>query len=297
MLKKLLFFLLVGFVLYLSMSFVFAQTAVANQEIMIFSNETSETLKDQEATESALITPVAKKPSLTEPVEEVIEPLAQALKTQPLGPLGMTNFLKYAIRHALSAGVTANTLVLLLLLPLVASLIAAARHFLGIAGFGIFTPAMISVAFLATGITSGLTLFLVILLMATIARLLLKKFKVHYLPRMAILLWFICLGIFLAIIAFPNVSIFPILFMILLVENFIEVQTGRSIKEAVGMTAETLLIALFGYFLMNWRQLQVFVLLNPEISVLSVLLFNVIIGRYAGFRLLEYQRFKAVIRK
>ena len=252
----------------------------------------------EEATKAAeQPTPAVKKPSLTEPVEEVVEPLEKLLREQVIGPLNLGNFLKRAIRQAVSSGVPSNTIVLLFLFPLIAALIAAARHFFGIAGFGIFTPAMISVAFLATGITPGLFIFLVTLLMATLARMVLKRFRVHYLPRMALLLWSICLGIFFVIFAFPKVSIFPILLMILLVENFIEVQVGRSGREAVALTAETLVIALACYFLLNWRFLQGFVLLNPELVVFSTLLFNVFAGRYTGLRLLEYQRFKAIMKR
>jgi hypothetical protein len=251
----------------------------------------------EEATSSAEVTPIPKKPALTEPIEEVVGPLEMLLKEQKVRPLSVDNFLKHAVRRAVSVGVPPNTIVLIFLFPLIAALIAAARHYLGIAGFGIFTPAMISVAFLATGIVSGLIIFLVTLLMATVARLFLKKFKVHYLPRMAILLWFICLGIFVVIFAFPTVSIFPILFMILLVENFIEVQTGRSMREAIGLTAETLLIAVACYALLNWKFLQSFALLNPEILVVGVFLFNLIVGRYTGFRIFEYQRFKPAMKR
>jgi hypothetical protein len=122
---------------------------------------------------------------------------------------------------------------------------------------------------------------------------------------MAILLWFISLGIFGIIFISPSlnlkdlttVSIFPILFMILLVENFIEVQAGRSMKEAIGMTLETILIAVGCFLLMSWRWLQSFVLLNPEISVVGILLLNIFVGRYTGFRLLEYKRFQAVFKR
>ncbi len=265
---------------------VFAQAAV------VFEVETEKAIETAEE-----ISPAPKKPALTEPIEEVIGPLERLLREQKIGSLGLTNFFKHAIREAVAVSVPVNTIVLLLLFPLIAALIAAARHFLGVGGFGIFTPVMVSVAFLATGVIPGLTLFLVILLMATIARIGLKKIKVHYLPRMAILLWFICIGSFLAILKFPSVSIFPILFMILLVENFIEVQIGRSMREALGMTAETLLIALACYFLMSWKFLQAFVLLNPEIAVFGVLLFNIFVGRYTGFRLLEKHRLKAVMRR
>lgn len=251
-----------------------------------------------EATKSAALEKLGQKqPSITEPTKELLGPLEQALAEQKLGSLNFYNFFKYAIRRGVASGVPANTIILLLLLPLVVALIAAARHFLGIAGFGIFTPAMISVAFLATGIASGLLIFLVTLLMASMGGVILRHIKVHYLPRMALLLWLICLGIFLLIFLLPTVSIFPILFMILLVENFIEVQSGRSRREAVGLTLETLGIALAGYFLMNWGELQKFVLLNPEISLLGVLAFNIVVGKYTGFRLLELKRFKVIMRK
>ena len=92
-------------------------------------------------------------------------------------------------------------------------------------------------------------------------------------------------------------SIFPILFMILLVENFIEAQSGRSRREALWLTMETLAIGLGGYFVMDWGGLQRFVLLNPEVSLLGVLIFNIGVGKYTGFRLLEFSRFKAVTKK
>jgi len=251
----------------------------------------------QAATPSAALAPAVEKAALTEPVEAVVKPLEKLLKEQSLGSFSWHNFFKYAIRQAVSAGVPANTIVLLLLLPLLAALIAAARHFLGIAGFGIFTPAMISVTFLATGISSGIILFLVALLMAAFSRMMLKKLKVHYLPRMAILLWFICLGIFVVIFIFPRGEFIVAVYFFITLKCFIEVQTGRSMREAVGMTIETLIIALGGYFLMNWKFLQGFVLLNPEISVLGVLLFNILVGKYTGFRFLEYRRFRAIMKK
>ena len=89
--------------------------------------------------------------------------IIQVLGTQALGSLGPTNFLKYAIRVALEQGVQPETIVLLFLFPIVAAFIAATRYLIGIRGFGIFTPAMLSVALLAVGVVPGIFLFLLIL--------------------------------------------------------------------------------------------------------------------------------------
>lgn len=270
------------------------------------------TISSQEATESAQeATPssivekvIEKKPDLTEPTSTAKGKLEKYLSDQKIQPLGITNFLSYAIREAVRQGVPANTIVLLLLFPLVAALIASARHIIGLRGFGIFTPAIISVAFLATGIVAGLLLFGTILFVATLARMFLRKLRLQYLPRMALLLWFVSLGvlavIFLSpVIALPNlttVTIFPILIMILLAEDFIDVQSGGNMREAITVTIETLLMALFCYFVMNLEILQKFVLTNPELTVLGIAVYDIFVGKYVGLRLMEYWRFRQIIK-
>ncbi len=265
----------------------------------------AEASQSAEASNSALIAKeVEKKPDITESTPEVTSKLGKYLMEQKLKPLGINNFLQYAIRGAVKQGVPANTIVLILMLPLVAAIIASARHIIGLRGFGIFTPAVISVAFLATGIVSGLLLFGTILLVATFSRFLIRRLRLQYLPRMSLMLWFVCLGvlgiIFLSpFLSQPNltlVTIFPILIMVLLAENFIEVQTTTSVREAIEITTETLLIALFCYFIMSLESLQKFVLLNPEITILIVGVYNIFLGKYVGLRLMEYWHFRQIIK-
>ena len=56
-----------------------------------------------------------------------------------------------AIYSLLNFGVPENTIVMLLLLPVIATFIAATRQIVGVRGFGIFLPAALSVAFVAIG--------------------------------------------------------------------------------------------------------------------------------------------------
>ncbi len=231
--------------------------------------------------------------------------LELVLEEQQLGPLSITNFIKYGIRWAISIGIPASTIVLLLLLPLLGAFVSSLHYLVGITGLGIFAPAMLSVALLATGIFGGLTLFGVILLMALLSERILKRAKLHYWPKMAIMLSFISLGTLIFLIfSYPlnifdlgSVSIFPILIMILLVEEFIRIQSGKSKSEALRVISVTLLLATFGTLFMQWHVLEESVLLNPELLVILTLGFNILIGRYSGFRLLEYKRFKPALRK
>ncbi|MDO8452496.1 MAG: hypothetical protein Q7S79_01970, partial [bacterium] len=85
----------------------------------------------------------------------------ELLRAQNPGNLFL-NPVKNAIRNAAKAGVSLETIVLLVLLPLVATFIAAARHLIGLRGFGIFLPAALSVVFVAIGPVLGIGLFLLI---------------------------------------------------------------------------------------------------------------------------------------
>jgi len=291
---------------------VFSKTAFA-QKVRV--NPTLAVDKTLESTISATasatviekITPVLEpRPDLTQETKETLEPLRKLLQEQKIGSI-TGNPLKHAIRGAVEAGVPPNRIVLLLLLPAVATLIAAARHLIGLRGFGIFLPAALSVVFVATGPLVGILLFLIIVLVSTASRITMRrlKLKLQYLPRMALILLFVVCGILLVLFSTPiirrpdlvNVSIFPVLILVLLAEEFSKVQLGKSVKVAINLTSETLILALFSYFFLTTRVVQQFALLNPEIWLFLIFLFDILMGRYVGLRFLEYWRFRKLITK
>lgn len=260
------------------------------------------------ATSSPTLSPTpapTPAPDLTEKTESTIGPLEKILKSQKLGSTWPLNPIKYAIKFAVGAGVPPNTIVLLLLLPVVASIIAAARHLIGLRGFGIFLPAALSVVFVATGPILGIGLFLLIVTTSTLVRIVLRKLKVRlqYLPRMALILWFVALAVLGLLFLAPviknsevaNVSIFAVLIMALLAEDFTRVQLGKSVKTALSLTAETLILSLVSYIFLTVKFFQEFALLNPEILLIGVFVFDFVLGKYIGLRLLEFYRFRKSI--
>lgn len=242
---------------------------------------------------------------LTQPTEETVGPFEKLLEEQELGPVWPTNPIKYAIRGAVDAGVPPNTIVLLLLLPVVATAIASVRHLLGVRGFGIFLPAALSIVFVATGPIVGIVLFLVIVATSTAARMILRKLKIklQYLPKMALILWFVVVGVLSVLFATPivqhpdlaSVSIFPVLVMVLLAEDFSRVQVGKSAKTAINLTTETLILSLASYILLTLTPMQEFALLNPEILLLMVVVVDYLVGKYVGLRFIELWRFRRLI--
>lgn len=296
-----------------SMLFVFGLSLVdvrAEEELTPTVTEiTEEGLEEATASSATFIregvTP-APRPDLTQETKETVEPLKQLIDGQKLGSVLPGNPIKYAIRAAVTAGVPPNTIILLLLLPGVAALIAAARHLVGIRGFGIFLPAALAVTFVATGPVVGIGLFLVIVIVSTLTRMLLRKTKIklQYLPRMALLLHFVVMGILLVLFAAPvikkpditSLSIFPVLILVLLAEDFSKVQLGKSANAAVSLTTESLILALISYVVLTSKLVQEFALLNPEIWIISIAVFDFFLGKYVGLRVIEFWRFRKLLK-
>lgn len=208
------------------------------------------------------------------------------------------------IQYLINNGIPPETITLLLMIPIVATIIAFSRQIIGIKGFGIYTPLIISFAFLSTGLKFGLILFLAILLVGTLSRLVVKKLRLLYLPRMAIIVITVALAVIGALYlgVYANrtevitTSIFAILIMITMVEKFIAAQIERGARGAIILTSETLILSVVSFWVINWPWLQDIVIRYPVWIIIFALLVNLLLGRWTGLRLFEYYRFREVIK-
>jgi len=201
-------------------------------------------------------------------------------------------------------GVPLDTLVLLLILPIIVTLIAFFRQIIGIKAFGIYTPAIITFAFLATNqIKYGITIFVTVIVVGTASRYVLKRARLLYLPRVAVMITIVGFAILALLIigginnrtGLASVSIFPILIMITLVEKFIAVQIEKGNKAAIVLSLETLFISIIGYYIASWPLLIGTVIRFPWISLLTIPI-NIFLGKWTGLRLSEYFRFRQIIK-
>jgi uncharacterized membrane protein len=251
-----------------------------------------------EATPTATIVPTAV------PTVNITEAKGNEIK-YTAGRWNGLNSLRIIIGWAVERGVSTNTVVLLLLLPLIATLVSFLHYVVGLSGYGIFMPTMIAVTFLATGVFGGLLLFAMILVISLISNAVLRKLRLHFWPARAINLLMISLGIFVLmvfssfidLIDISQISIFPILFMILLAEEFTRTQLVKSKNEAKNLMLGTMILAIVGAVVMNFAWVQAIVLKYPDLVVVLVLVTNLLVGNYTGIRLSEIKRFKKAIRE
>ncbi len=220
-----------------------------------------------------------------------------------LNKLSPLNFLSYTMNYMANNGVPVNSLYLILMLPVLATIVAATRQLVGIKAFGIFVPTVLALSFLGTGLKYGVTIFLSLVLVGSIARLLVRKIKIMYLPRMAIVLSLLAFSIFGMLFlgtvfnktGFIAVSVFPILIMTVITEHFVTSQVEQGWKSAFKLTIETLALSLIGYFIADWTWFKSVILAFPELILLTFVI-NYAVGKFTGLRLTEYIRFRNIFK-
>ena len=245
-----------------------------------------------------------KKGYVTQPEEASEKAQFFALfARRPATELTLFNFFAYGVQYAVSVGIPANTVMLILLLPLLATMLAFLRHVIGLPSLGMLVPIALSITFLATGLATGMILLLAIILGSTLAKIILKRVRIMQLPKMALSMFIVALLIFVTltvsatagIIAVKQISIFPVLLLILLSESIVTLQLERTTRETLTITGTTLLLGVAGYMILSWDFLRKLVLLYPEF-VLVLIPLNIAIGRYFGLRITEIIRFDSVKR-
>lgn len=311
MLKK---FLLANFIVFLSTIFFFLLSSnEAQAQIRILPTSAQEELKDELATDSAEGSPSAEEIAELERIaeEDVTRPDEPASRDEvldlfarrPAESLTPFNFAAYFIQESVKAGVPSRTIILILLLPMLATIIAFIRHVVGLPSIGLLVPIALSITLLSTGITAGLILLASIILGSTFARIILKKLRIMQLPKMALSMFIVSIVILTAItvsamagiLVVRQLSIFPVLLLILLSEQIISVQVERSFQEMIVITLVTFALGVVGFVVLSAQIIRDTFLLYPELIFLLIPI-NILIGRYFGLRLLEYFRFTSISR-
>ena len=96
--------------------------------------------------------------------------------------------------------------------------------------------------------------------------------------------------------ALLNVSIFPMVIMSNVIENFTTTQVESGTREALRLTINTLVVCAACHVAIERGGVQSIVLSYPE-TLLGVVALEVLIGKWRGLRLLEYVRFYDLVRR
>jgi hypothetical protein len=174
---------------------------------------------------------------------------------------------------------------------------------IGLSGFSIYAPAALAVVLLSTGVLPGILLFMCMLAVASLGKKLIELLHLEYVPRTAMLLLFVGLGIFLTVFIstwipgglFTHFDVFPLLILVLLSEDFIGIQSELRLKQAISRSLQIMVLAVGSTLIMGSIEIQRFALQFPELVIVAVAVFNFAVGKYLGLRLTEYLRFKPII--
>src|SRR3989344_1527256 len=212
------------------------------------------------------------------------------------------NLLSSLVNYMLTHGISSQTVILLLVLPVIATVLAFTKQVIGITTFGLFAPSIITLSFLVLGWWVGVLFLLFILTTGYLTRAFMRRWRLLYIPKVAIILTVVSITLLLLLglgaffgIALSRDTVFVLLIMSTLAESFLNLKTEEGWYTAVLEVGETIVVALVCVFFIQWPSFQSMLLAYPELVLFTIIL-NIVIGRWTGLRLMEYFRFREVFR-
>ncbi|MFA6038670.1 MAG: 7TM domain-containing protein [Candidatus Peribacteraceae bacterium] len=220
--------------------------------------------------------------------------------THPVPPWRPLSLLVHTM---LVRGIAGQTVLLLLMLPVIATILSFLKQVIGVVTYGLFVPSIIALSFLALGWWVGVLFLLFIVLAGSVSRFLVRRLHILFIPKMAIIITLVSMLVLVLLainVAFGIVAsrdtVFVLLIMSTLSESFLSAKAEQGWASASTGIAQTGGAALLCVFIVQWSWFQTLILAYPELLLLTILA-NFLVGRYTGLRLSEYVRFRAVLQQ
>jgi len=192
-----------------------------------------------------------------------------------------------------------GTFRILILVPLGALMICILRNIIGFPTFGIFMPVLMALAFRSTGLLYGIGIFAIVLLVGFAVRSSLERLRLLLVPRLSVMvtLVIICftavalIGNRIDLRAFMAIGLLPFVILTMAIERFFIITEEEGIREALRTAAGSTAVASLTYAIVQFEPLQLTFFVYPEL-LLIVMALQLLIGRYTGYRLSEFLRFR-----
>lgn len=178
------------------------------------------------------------------------------------------------------------------------------RNVIGLRTFGTFMPVLIAIAFRETQLVWGLFLLGFVMGVALLVRSYLGKLRLLVVPRLSSILIIVILTM-AGVSVLSNqmgferglsITLFPMVILTMTVERMSIVMDERGPGEMLRQSLDSILVAIIAYFIMVNAYTEYIAIVYPEL-LLTLLAFNMLIGRYSGFRLLDFVRFRVLAGK
>lgn len=192
---------------------------------------------------------------------------------------------------------------LLIFIPIIATVLSIGRYILGLKTLGIYAPIILAISYKLTGIEEGLAITAVVILGSILAHKMLSKFRMHYITRVASSYTILCTMIIIGIlvlnllpISIPytkDINPLGLVLIATLSDSFIKMYVKKDLVTSIRAILETLIVSITGWYIitsesiLNW-------LINNIWVIPTLIVFNLLLGQYSGFRLKEIIRFKGI---
>jgi len=192
-----------------------------------------------------------------------------------------------------------ETFRILLLVPIGALMICVLRNIIGFPTFGIFMPVLMALAFRNTGLFYGLGIFAGVVLIGYVVRRWINKLRLLLVPRLSVILTlvvlsftvFALLGNKFGLRELMAVGLLPFVILTMTIERFYIITEEAGVREGLWTAAGSAVVAAITHQILHFESLQLTFFVYPEL-LFAVAAFQVLIGRYTGYRLSEFIRFR-----
>ena len=192
-----------------------------------------------------------------------------------------------------------RTFRILILVPIGALMICVLRNMVGFPTFGIFMPVLMALAFRNTGLLYGLGIFAGVVLIGYVVRRWINRLRLLLVPRLSVILTlviifftvFALIGNKLGLRELMAVGLLPFVILTMTIERFFVITEEAGAREGFWTAAGSAAVATITYEIIQFEPFQLTFFVYPEL-LLAVAAVQVLFGRYTGYRLSEFIRFR-----
>ncbi len=189
---------------------------------------------------------------------------------------------------------------ILLLIPLGALACIIVKQIVGIKTFGTFMPVLLAMAFRETTLINGLLLFSILIGIGIVFRAVFDKMRLLTVPRLGAVLTVTVLCVFFLALSLDGLgfeasglSLFPLVILTMMIERISVTWDEAGAKHTMNVTINTLFVSAVCYLVIVLPSIEHIFTTFPELLFI-IMGMMLLIGRYNGYKLTEYYRFKAL---
>lgn len=191
----------------------------------------------------------------------------------------------------------AEGLVLLALMPVMGLLVVGLRDFLGLKTVGLFTPILLSIAFLQAESWVVGIIFVVMMFCGFLSEPMLRGLNLSRVSRLAVILMAQIAVLFAAQRFLESAALvswalaMPVIVTLTVIESLWDTWDSKGLGDALKTASLTVLLAAAGALLLSWPWLQTVASRWPLIVLALAAVLAILAGRYRGLRATEFVRF------